>query len=82
MDELAGIRIFVRVVEGGSFVAASRRLGVSKSVITKRVKELEERLQAQLLVRSSRRLTLTDPEPATSSALAHDVCQFSFSTLN
>jgi DNA-binding transcriptional LysR family regulator len=60
MDELAGIRMFVRVVEGGSFVAAARRLGVSKSVITKRVKELEDRLKAQLLVRSTRRLTLTD----------------------
>jgi len=60
MDELAGIRMFVRVVEGGSFVAAARRLGVSKSVITKRVKELEERLKAQLLVRSTRRLMLTD----------------------
>jgi DNA-binding transcriptional LysR family regulator len=60
MDELAGIRMFVRVVEGGSFVAAARRLGISKSVITKRVKELEERLKAQLLVRSTRRLTLTD----------------------
>ena len=60
MDELAGIRMFVRVVEGGSFVAAARRLGVSKSVVTKRVKELEDRLKAQLLVRSTRRLTLTD----------------------
>jgi DNA-binding transcriptional LysR family regulator len=60
MDELAGIRMFVRVVEGGSFVAAARGLGVSKSVITKRVKELEERLKAQLLIRSTRRLTLTD----------------------
>jgi len=60
MDELAGIRMFVRVVEGGSFVAAARRLGISKSVISKRVKELEDRLKAQLLVRSTRRLTLTD----------------------
>lgn len=60
MDQLAGIRMFVRVVEGGSFVAAARRLGVSKSVITKRVKELEDRLKSQLLVRSTRRLTLTD----------------------
>jgi DNA-binding transcriptional LysR family regulator len=60
MDELAGIRMFVRVVEGGSFVAAAHGLGVSKSVISKRVKELEDRLKAQLLVRSTRRLTLTD----------------------
>lgn len=60
MDELAGIRMFVRVVESGSFVAAARRIGISKSVITKRVKELEQRLSAQLLIRSTRRLTLTD----------------------
>ena len=60
MDELAGIRMFVRVVEGGSFVAAARGLGVSKSVITRRVRELEDRLKSQLLVRSTRRLTLTD----------------------
>ena len=60
MDELAAIRMFVHVVEGGSFAAAARRLGVSKSVITKRVKELEGRLKAQLLVRSTRRLTPTD----------------------
>ena len=45
MDELAAIRMFVRVVEGGSFAAAARRLGVSKSVITKRVKELEDQAQ-------------------------------------
>jgi DNA-binding transcriptional LysR family regulator len=38
MDELAGIRMFVRVVEGGSFVAAARHLGVSKSLITKRLR--------------------------------------------
>ena len=67
MDELAGIRMSVRVVEGGSFVSAARRLGVSKSVITKRVKELEDRLKAQLLVRSTRRLTLTDAAPVISN---------------
>lgn len=60
MDELAGIRMFVRVVEAGSFAAAARLLGVSKSVITKRVNELEHRLKARLLERSTRRLTLTD----------------------
>ncbi len=60
MDELASIRAFVRVVETGSFAAAGRLLAVSKSVITKRINELESRLKAQLLVRSTRRLTLTD----------------------
>jgi DNA-binding transcriptional LysR family regulator len=60
MDEFASIRVFVRVVECGSFAAAGRLLGVSKSVITKRVSQLENRLASQLLVRSTRRLTLTD----------------------
>ncbi|MGZ5829825.1 MAG: LysR family transcriptional regulator [Xanthobacteraceae bacterium] len=75
MDELAGIRMFVRVVEGGSFVAAARGLGLSKSVITKRVKELEERLKAQLLVRSTRRLTLTDAGASYFRALRADRCR-------
>jgi DNA-binding transcriptional LysR family regulator len=60
MDELASIRAFIRVAETGSFVAASRALGVSKSVVTKRVNELESRLKSQLLQRSTRQLTLTD----------------------
>jgi len=60
MDEFASVRVFVKVVECGSFAAAGRLLGVSKSVITKRVSELEERVSAQLLVRSTRRLALTD----------------------
>lgn len=60
MDELACIRAFVRVVECGSFAAAGRLLRISKSVITKRINELESRVASQLLVRSTRRLTLTD----------------------
>jgi DNA-binding transcriptional LysR family regulator len=60
MDELASIRAFVRVVESGSFAAAGRLLGVSKSVITKRISQLEAQVASQLLVRSTRRLTLTD----------------------
>jgi DNA-binding transcriptional LysR family regulator len=60
MDELASLRAFVRVAETGSFSAAGRLLQVSKSVITKRVSDLENRLNAQLLTRSTRRVALTD----------------------
>ena len=60
MDELTDIRAFVHIAETGSFSAAARLLGVSKSVITKRMNDLEHRLQAQLLMRSTRRLSVTD----------------------
>jgi DNA-binding transcriptional LysR family regulator len=60
VDELQSIRAFIRVAETGSFAAAARSMHVSKSVITKRVNELEWRLKSQLLQRTTRRLTLND----------------------
>lgn len=60
MNELECIRAFVKVVEVGSFSEASRQTGTVKSVITKRVNQLEEHLELQLLQRSTRRLTITD----------------------
>ena len=60
MNELECIRAFVRVVEAGSFAEAARQTNAAKSVITKRVSQLEEHLELQLLQRSTRRLTITD----------------------
>lgn len=60
MNELQCIRAFIRVVEVGSFAGAARQIGTAKSVITKRVNQLEENLQLELLHRSTRKLTLTD----------------------
>ena len=60
MNELLCIRAFVKVVETGSFAEASRQIGRVKSVITKRVNQLEEYLELQLLQRSTRKLSLTD----------------------
>ena len=51
---------FVRVVESGSFTAAAGQLGVSVSAVAKAVSRLEEDLQTQLLVRSTRKLSLND----------------------
>jgi len=61
MDRFADIEALVAVVEAGSFSAASERLGVAKSVVSRRVSELERRLGSRLLHRTTRRLSLTDP---------------------
>src|ERR1700731_2547802 len=60
MDRLEGIKIFVRVVENGSFSAVARELGTGQPAISKQVAVLEEHLGAQLLMRTSRSLSLTE----------------------
>lgn len=60
MDRFADIEALVAVVEAGSFSAAGERLGVAKSVVSRRVSQLEQRLGSRLLHRTTRRLTLTD----------------------
>jgi len=51
---------FVRAAEANSFVAASERLGVSASAISKSVARLEGELGVRLFNRSTRRLSLTE----------------------
>lgn len=60
MDELKAIRSFVKVVEAGSFAEAARQEGIAKSVITKRVNQLEAHMELELLQRSTRRMSVTD----------------------
>ena len=52
--------VFAAVVHHGSFSAAATSLKLSKSVISERVKQLEERCGARLLERTTRRLRLTE----------------------
>ncbi len=60
MDVLAGMRAFRGVVDTGSFVGAARLLAITTAWVSKRVVQLEEHLGAQLLVRTTRRVALTD----------------------
>ena len=60
MDRLEAMSIFVAAAETGSFSAASRKLGTPLPTVSRKVAELEVHLNARLLVRSTRRLTLTD----------------------
>ena len=59
MDLVAGIRVFVAAVETGSFSGAAARLGISPKLASKYMAELEARLGAQLLHRTTRRLGMT-----------------------
>jgi DNA-binding transcriptional LysR family regulator len=58
--DLNEIVVFARVVQAGSFRAAAAELGMPKSTVSRKVAELEERLQARLLQRTTRKLSLTD----------------------
>lgn len=60
MNRYEEIETFVRTVEAGSFTAAAAQLGVAKSVVSRRIQELEQRLGVQLMLRSTRKLNLTD----------------------
>lgn len=60
MDRLEAMAILVAAVETGSLTAASRKLGVPLPTVSRKLSELEARLRAQLLIRSTRKLTLTE----------------------
>ncbi|QMV72888.1 LysR family transcriptional regulator [Comamonas piscis] len=59
MDNLNHIAAFVQAAERSSFVAAARALGISASAVGKSVAKLEAQLGTQLLVRTTRRVSLS-----------------------
>lgn len=60
MDKLDDMMAFIKVVDARSFTAAADRLGLSKSVVSRRISEMEDRLGARLLNRTTRKLSLTE----------------------
>lgn len=60
MDRFEAMRTLLAAVDGGSLSAASRSLRLPLATVSRRVSDLEARLGAQLLVRTSRRLQLTE----------------------
>jgi DNA-binding transcriptional LysR family regulator len=60
MDRLESMFVFVAVVAAGSFSAASRQLRMPLPTVSRKVAEIESHLDAKLLVRSTRKLVLTE----------------------
>lgn len=58
--DLDDIRAFIEVVEARGLTGASRRLGISKSVVSRRLARLEEQMSAQLISRTTRGVSLTE----------------------
>ena len=60
MSRWEGFEEFVQVVDRGSFSAAAKALGISKSHVSQKISRLEERLGSRLLHRTTRKLSLTE----------------------
>ncbi|QRM33867.1 LysR family transcriptional regulator [Microvirga sp. VF16] len=60
MDRLEAMTVLLAAVDAGSLSAAGRQLGLPLATVSRKVSELEEHLNIRLLLRGSRKLTLTD----------------------
>lgn len=60
MDRLDAMAVLLAVTETGSLSAASRRLGTPLATVSRKISDLEAHLRTQLLIRSSRHVSLTD----------------------
>lgn len=59
-DRFEDLRVLVAVVSAGGFAAGAQRLGIAKSAVSRRIREMEDRLGARLFDRSTRRVQLTE----------------------
>jgi len=71
--DLNSARIFVAVVNHGSFSSAARHIGIPVATVSRRVAELEKSLDVRLLERSTRQLRLTEAGQALYSRAARGV---------
>lgn len=70
MDKFAAWRVFSMVVEQQGFSAAAKKLGLTGSAVTKIVAQLEQQLNVRLLIRTTRRISMT-----TEGRLFYDHCR-------
>jgi DNA-binding transcriptional LysR family regulator len=59
--ELDAIKVFVKVVESGSFSAAAKLLSMPKTTVSSKIATLEKRLGITLIQRTTRKIHITDP---------------------
>ena len=60
MDRLEAMSLLVAVAEAGSISAASRKLRAPVATVSRKISELEKHLNARLLMRSTRNVSLTE----------------------
>ncbi|KFF71322.1 LysR family transcriptional regulator [Pectobacterium sp. CHL-2024] len=60
MDHIQAMRVFVRIVELGSFSRAAERLTLPRATVSNTIKQLEARLGVRLLQRTTRQVQITD----------------------
>ncbi|MFC0132486.1 LysR family transcriptional regulator [Massilia eurypsychrophila] len=60
MDLFGSMKMYVAVVEGGSFAAAASKLDISRAMVSKQIQKLEEHLGTRLMNRTTRRLSVTE----------------------
>ncbi|WP_404370178.1 LysR family transcriptional regulator [Sphingomonas sp. MMS24-J45] len=75
MDRFEAIRTLLAAIDGGSLSAASRSLRIPLPTVSRRVSDLEAHLGTQLVIRTSRRLVLTEAGSAYTAAMRQVVEQ-------
>jgi LysR family transcriptional regulator for bpeEF and oprC len=61
MDRFDAMQIFVRLVEKGSFSAVAKERGIGQPAVSKQISALEKELGTELIHRTSRTFSLTEP---------------------
>lgn len=60
MDRFDAMRAFVQVVESGSYTKAALQLNLHKATVSQQIQQLEDKLGARLLTRTTRSVTPTE----------------------
>ncbi|MCU0965892.1 MAG: LysR family transcriptional regulator, partial [Burkholderiaceae bacterium] len=59
MDRFDAMRAFVQVVDSGSYTKAAQQLGLHKATVSQQIQQLEDKLGARLLTRTTRSVSPT-----------------------